>query len=236
VRQRARPRQETRFDSMNSVLREPRPRSLPIMTDGSGVARIAETRVTLETLTTLFDLGVDDREIASRYPALSEDAIGAVAMFCLSEEALVSEYIRAQRTRAEAARLRELDRPRPDPPTRPSAGSFAFVLDDNLDARLFSAFHSTCVPMRCMFLEALGLSGTSDEVVLDRLPLRDVLVTHDDTAVVDLAYQIRMHGVAHPGLLVVPAGSEPDDVVLALLSLTHRDSPDSWVDCVHYLD
>jgi uncharacterized protein (DUF433 family) len=81
---------------------------IPLSTDADGVIRVAETRVTLDTLVDTFMTGASPEEIAQDFPVLKLDDIYAVVTYYLRHRAEVDAYLRERRARADAIR-REIE-------------------------------------------------------------------------------------------------------------------------------
>ena len=78
--------------------------SLPLEVDQSGVIRVAQTRVTLDTVVYAFLEGVTAEDIAQRYPSLDLADIYAVLGYYLRQRPEIESYLRKRRT--EATRVR----------------------------------------------------------------------------------------------------------------------------------
>jgi uncharacterized protein (DUF433 family) len=76
----------------------------PLRRDATGVIRIAETRVTLDTVIDAFNAGATPEEIAIDYPSLSLNAIYGTISHYLNHKAEVDEYL--TRREVEAAQIR----------------------------------------------------------------------------------------------------------------------------------
>jgi uncharacterized protein (DUF433 family) len=76
---------------------------VPIQLDRDGVARIGGTRVTLDTITTVFQQGATPEEIAQEFPVVSLTDVYAVIAFYLGHRQEVEAYLEEGRLRAEAA-------------------------------------------------------------------------------------------------------------------------------------
>ena len=72
--------------------------------NNDGVALIGKTRVTLETLVTVFNRGATPEEIVIQYPALTLSEVYLVIGYYLSHQAEVDTYISEQQTLAEQVR------------------------------------------------------------------------------------------------------------------------------------
>ena len=79
---------------------------VPLVADDSGVIRVGETRVTLETVVGAFRQGATAEEIASQYPAVSLADIYGVIGFYLHHQREVEEYLREAQVEADQIRTR----------------------------------------------------------------------------------------------------------------------------------
>lgn len=77
----------------------------PIHIDIDGVARIAKTRVTLDTVVFVFEQGATAEEIAQRYPALKLSAVYSVIGFYLNHQEAVTQYLQQRQQAAQATRI-----------------------------------------------------------------------------------------------------------------------------------
>jgi uncharacterized protein (DUF433 family) len=68
--------------------------SVPLTVDSDGVARVAQTRVTLDTVVAAFLEGATAEEIAQQYPSLGLADIYAVISYYLGQRADVEEHLR----------------------------------------------------------------------------------------------------------------------------------------------
>ncbi|HEY0555578.1 MAG TPA: DUF433 domain-containing protein [Thermoanaerobaculia bacterium] len=85
---------------LNATAVEP----IPLLTDANGVIRVADSRVTLDTVVDTFMTGASPEEIAQDFPALHLDDIYAVLTYYLRHRNEVNSYLRERRARAEAIR------------------------------------------------------------------------------------------------------------------------------------
>ena len=69
------------------------PVSPPIALDADGVARVGQTRVTLESFVAAFDKGCTAEEIVIKYPSLSLGDTYATIAYLLGNESVVREFI-----------------------------------------------------------------------------------------------------------------------------------------------
>jgi uncharacterized protein (DUF433 family) len=86
---------------------------IPLSTDADGVIRVAETRVTLDTLVDTFMTGASPEEIAQDFPVLQLDDIYAVVTYYLRHRAEVDAL--SSRTAGAGGRDPPRDRGRPPP-------------------------------------------------------------------------------------------------------------------------
>jgi len=70
---------------------------LPLQADADGVVRVANTRVTLETVIAAFNNGATAEQIAHDYPVLHLADIYAVITFYLRQREAVDTYLAEQR-------------------------------------------------------------------------------------------------------------------------------------------
>lgn len=81
---------------------------IPLSTDANGVIRVAETRVTLETVVGAFETGATPEEIAQDFPVLRLDDIYAVITYYLRHRQEVEAYLQRRGAQAEQIR-REIE-------------------------------------------------------------------------------------------------------------------------------
>ena len=80
------------------------PLSVPIRFDAYGVARIAGTRVTLDSVIAVFNQGATPEEIVESFPTLDLHDVYAVLTFYLRNRKQVESYLEEQDREAEAIR------------------------------------------------------------------------------------------------------------------------------------
>ncbi len=78
--------------------------TMPLKVDPDGVARIAGTRVTLDTVVQAFAEGATAEEIAQQYPSLVLADVYSVIGYYLRRRDEVDKYLRARVGTAEKAR------------------------------------------------------------------------------------------------------------------------------------
>jgi uncharacterized protein (DUF433 family) len=78
---------------------------VPLTVDGDGVARVARTRVTLDTIVAAFLEGATAEEIAQQYPSLRLADVYAVIGYYLGQRAEVEEYLRERQQMARQVRM-----------------------------------------------------------------------------------------------------------------------------------
>lgn len=83
---------------------ELRAEPVPIRIDDTGVARIGNTRVTLETVIITFWQGASPEEIAHRYPSLKLAEVYAVISYYLHNRDEVDRYVEQAERESEAVR------------------------------------------------------------------------------------------------------------------------------------
>ncbi len=86
---------------------------IPLTTDADGVVRVANTRVTLDTVIAAFGEGSTPETIAQQYPSLSLADVYAVIGYYLNHRPEVHTYLQ-QREQA-AAQIRQDNEARFDP-------------------------------------------------------------------------------------------------------------------------
>jgi uncharacterized protein (DUF433 family) len=80
----------------------------PLSADATGVFRVGDSRVTLDTVVGAFRDGATAEEIAEQYPAISLGQVYAVIAYYLAHTAEVDDYLLArERTAAEVRRANE---------------------------------------------------------------------------------------------------------------------------------
>ena len=80
---------------------------IPLTTDAHGVLRVAGTRVTLDTILSLYKAGATPEEIADDFPSLELADIFAVITYYLRHRSEVEAYLEQGRREAEALRLED---------------------------------------------------------------------------------------------------------------------------------
>lgn len=83
--------------------------SVPIETDTHGVVRVADTRITLDTLVTAFLEGCTAEEIGEQYPSLKLSDIYLVIGYYLGHRDEIDAYLSEQKSQANAIQ-REAER------------------------------------------------------------------------------------------------------------------------------
>jgi uncharacterized protein (DUF433 family) len=96
---------------MTLVLQDQQP--VPLKADAEGVIRVAQTRVSLDTVVTAFKNGATAEQIAHDYPSVDRADIYAVIAFYLHHRAGIEDYLAEQRD--DAKRIREEMEARFDP-------------------------------------------------------------------------------------------------------------------------
>ena len=66
----------------------------PIAVDADGVARVADTRVTLDVIVSAFDEGATAEEIAQQFPSVDLTDVYAVIAYYLRRRDQVAQYMR----------------------------------------------------------------------------------------------------------------------------------------------
>ena len=77
----------------------------PIVIDTDGVARIAKTRVTLDTVVFAFEQGATAEEIAHRYPTLKLSDVYNAIGFYLNHQDDVAIYLQQRQQQAKEIRI-----------------------------------------------------------------------------------------------------------------------------------
>lgn len=86
---------------------------MPLALGADGVARVAATRVTLETLVAAFEEGATAEEIVQQYPSLQLADVDSVIGYYLRRREAVAAYLRDRQ--AQAATVRSENEFRFDP-------------------------------------------------------------------------------------------------------------------------
>ncbi|MBE9029186.1 DUF433 domain-containing protein [filamentous cyanobacterium LEGE 11480] len=76
----------------------------PLETDADGVVRVGKTRVTLDTVVSVFKQGTTAEEIAYRYPSLKLADVYATIAFYLQHQQDVEAYLANRQQQAQAIR------------------------------------------------------------------------------------------------------------------------------------
>ena len=77
---------------------------VPLRTNGDGVVRVGSTRIPLDTVVTVFDLGASPEEIVQQFSALDLADVYAVIGYYLHHKDEVADYLRARQQQAQAVR------------------------------------------------------------------------------------------------------------------------------------
>jgi len=80
--------------------------AVPLVVDEGGVARIGNTRVTLDTVIAAFSEGATPEEIAQQYPTLSLPDVYSVIGYYLRQRTEVEKYLRQRQKQAQSVRKR----------------------------------------------------------------------------------------------------------------------------------
>lgn len=86
---------------------------IPLREDQDGVVRVGETRVTLDTIVSAFNLGATPEEIVQQYPTVSLSDVYYVIGYYLRRPAEVESYL--QRRNDQATDVRQENERRFDP-------------------------------------------------------------------------------------------------------------------------
>lgn len=77
---------------------------VPLVTDASGVVRVRDTRVPLDTVVSTFDDGATAEEIVQQYPTLQLADVYAVLAYYLRHREEVIQYLHGRELRADEVR------------------------------------------------------------------------------------------------------------------------------------
>jgi uncharacterized protein (DUF433 family) len=77
---------------------------VPIHTDAHGVVRVADTRVTLDTIVDAFETGATAEEIAQQYPSVPLVDVYSVIAYYLRHKSEVDAYLKEREELAERVR------------------------------------------------------------------------------------------------------------------------------------
>jgi uncharacterized protein (DUF433 family) len=89
------------------------PEPVPLAADRDGVMRVADTRVTLDTVVAAFREGATAEEITQQYPSLQLADVYAVIGYYLRHQKEVDDYLRQRQQ--QAAEVRRSNEARFDP-------------------------------------------------------------------------------------------------------------------------
>jgi len=78
--------------------------SIPLETDADGVVRVGKTRITLDTVVSVFREGATPEEIVYQYPALNLADVYAVISYYLRNQKEVDSYLIQRQNIAEQVR------------------------------------------------------------------------------------------------------------------------------------
>ncbi len=92
-----------------AILAEP----VPLEVNTDGVVQVGKTRVTLDTVVTVFKQGVTAEEIVYRYPSLKLADIYAIIAFYLNHQQEVEAYL--QQRHQQSQEIRRMNQERFDP-------------------------------------------------------------------------------------------------------------------------
>jgi uncharacterized protein (DUF433 family) len=85
----------------------------PLSANIDGVIQVGKTRVTLDTVVTVFNQGMTAEEIVYRYPSLKLADVSATTSFYLNHQQEVEKYL--QQRRHQANEIRKTNEARFDP-------------------------------------------------------------------------------------------------------------------------
>ncbi|HEX8072758.1 MAG TPA: DUF433 domain-containing protein [Pyrinomonadaceae bacterium] len=78
--------------------------TVPLTTDDAGVMRVADTRISLDSVVFAFKDGATPEEIVQQYPALNLTDVYAVVSYYLQHPAAVEDYLARRHTERQALR------------------------------------------------------------------------------------------------------------------------------------
>lgn len=78
------------------------PNPLPLAADAESVVRVGGTRVTLDTVVTVFQQGVTPEEITCRFPSLRLTDVYSTIAFYLNNREAIEAYLQQRQQQAEA--------------------------------------------------------------------------------------------------------------------------------------
>jgi uncharacterized protein (DUF433 family) len=84
---------------------------IPLQEDASGVIRVENTRVTLDSVVLAFREGASAEEIGERFPAISLSAVYAAITFYLQNRPEIDTYLKRRETEAQQIRTETESRP-----------------------------------------------------------------------------------------------------------------------------
>jgi uncharacterized protein (DUF433 family) len=87
---------------MDTMLIEADP--VPLRADADGVVRVGETRVSLDTVVTAFQLGATPESIVEQYPSLNLDDVYSVVGYMLRHRDRVQSYMEQRSAQRDAVR------------------------------------------------------------------------------------------------------------------------------------
>src|SRR5262245_36124841 len=90
-------------------------RPVPLRVDASGVARVGNTRISLDIVVAAFQAGASPEEIVHRLQTLDLGDVYAVIAFYLHNQSAVDAYMAEQQREADAIRKEIEARQHPDP-------------------------------------------------------------------------------------------------------------------------
>ena len=83
---------------------------IPIRFDNSGVARVGQSRVPLQTVIWAFNQGADPEEIVHQFSALNLADVYMTVGYYLQHREEIDQYLQQQQEKSETIRLETLDR------------------------------------------------------------------------------------------------------------------------------
>lgn len=85
--------------------------TIPLAEDASGVIRVENTRVTLDSVVLAYCEGASPEEIAERFPAITLTAVYAAITFYLQNRTEVDAYLKRREAETQRGRMQVESRP-----------------------------------------------------------------------------------------------------------------------------
>ena len=87
------------------------PDTVPLRYDDDGNIRVTDSRITLDTVVTCFEMGETPEDILDGYPSLTLEQINAIRAWYLNNQPEADEYLREYREEVEKILLELRSRP-----------------------------------------------------------------------------------------------------------------------------